>query len=218
MKNVRLIYRKNGPLRFVSHLDMNRFMTRLLRLSKVPIWYTEGFNKHPYITFALPLSLGFCSEYEVLDFRLNDDEFPISKAKEMISQVCLKGIEVIDLAEPIYKSGKIVSADFEITFAADSGANLETLEEFMSQKEIVVSKKTKKGTLTEFDVKEKILDYQIDNEENILKIKIKLPAGGNDNVNPKIIISKYFEVVESKNPFCDITRTMLYVADGSQFK
>ena len=75
LKNVRLFFKKDGPLRFVSHLDMNRVMTRILRLSKVPVWYTEGFNPHPYITFALPLSLGFSSEYEVMDFRLDDDNF-----------------------------------------------------------------------------------------------------------------------------------------------
>ena len=77
LKSVRLFFKKNGPLKFVSHLDMNRVMIRLLRLSKVPVWYTEGFNRHPYITFALPLSLGFSSEYEVMDFRFDNDSFEI---------------------------------------------------------------------------------------------------------------------------------------------
>ncbi|MBQ8303735.1 MAG: DUF2344 domain-containing protein, partial [Clostridia bacterium] len=59
MKNVRLIYEKKDRMRFVSHLDMTRFMSRMIQKSKVPVWYTEGFNKHIYVTFALPLSLGF---------------------------------------------------------------------------------------------------------------------------------------------------------------
>ena len=95
LKNVRLFFKKSGPLRFVSHLDMNRVMTRLLRLSKVPVWYTEGFNRHPYITFALPLSLGFASELEIMDFRLESDDFDIKKAEQMIAAVCPEGIEVI---------------------------------------------------------------------------------------------------------------------------
>ena len=95
---------------------MNRVMTRLLRLSKVPVWYTEGFNRHPYITFALPLSLGFTSEYEVMDFRLDNDEFDVKSAEKMISDVCPDGIEVIELKEPIFKSGKIAFADVEVTF------------------------------------------------------------------------------------------------------
>ena len=62
MRNVRVFFTKHGRMKFASHLDMNRLMTRLIRLSNIPIWYTEGFNQHPYITFALPLSLDHLSE------------------------------------------------------------------------------------------------------------------------------------------------------------
>lgn len=217
MKNVRLLYKKGGLLRFISHLDMNRFMTRLLRLSKVPVWYTEGFNKHPYITFALPLSLGFCSDYEVMDFRLNEDEFPLEKAKEMIKAVCPDGMEVIDLVEPTYKSGKICYADFTVTFAGDSGADLKTLNDFLNKEEIIVSKKTKKGGITEFNVAEKIVSKKVLEVDGNAVLKITLPAGGNDNVNPKIITEAYFKSINSKKPFCYVTRNMLYLADKSRF-
>ncbi len=218
MKNVRLLYKKHGVLRFVSHLDMNRFFIRLLRQSKVPIWYTEGFNRHPYITFALPLSLGFCSEWEAVDFRLTDDDFPISKAKEMISAVCPNGIEVIDLVEPTYKAGKIESAEFDILFSADSGATRMSLEQFLNSDEILVSKKTKKGEIKSMDVKEKILSAAVEEKDDGLKLSVSLPAGGSDNVNPKIIIDAYFNKIGSANPFCLITRKMLFVSDGNIFK
>ena len=64
-------------MRFISHLDMTRFMARVIRRAELPVWYTEGFNPHLYMTFALPLSLGFESEYEVVDIRLLDDGYPI---------------------------------------------------------------------------------------------------------------------------------------------
>ena len=218
LKNVRLLYKKSGALRFASHLDMNRFMTRLLRLSKVPVWYTEGFNKHPYITFALPLSLGFTSEWEAVDFRITDDEMPLKKAKEMIAAVCPNGIEVIDLLEPTYKVGKISSAEFEIVFAGDSGAEVETIESFLNQAEILVSKNTKRGNIEQFNAKEKILEFNAFDNGSNLCLNIKLPAGGSDNLNPKIITSAYFEKIESKNPFCSINRKMLYTSDGNIFK
>lgn len=218
LKNVRLLYKKSGALRFASHLDMNRFMTRLLRLSKVPIWYTEGFNKHPYITFALPLSLGFTSEWEAVDFRITDDEMPPQKAKDMIAKVCPDGIEVIDLLEPTYKVGKIASAEFEIIFADDSGATAETLDSFLNEKEILVSKKTKRGNIETFNAKEKIINFDVQKKDSKVSLNIKLPAGGSDNVNPKIITSAYFEKIESKNPFCSINRKMLYTSDGNIFK
>ena len=49
MKSVRVFYRKNGPLRFVSHLDMSRLVTRMLRRTGLEVWYTEGFNSRLYI-------------------------------------------------------------------------------------------------------------------------------------------------------------------------
>ena len=55
---VRLVFSKTGRARYISHLDLNRTMARVLRRAGIPLWYTEGFNKHPYITFAAPLSLG----------------------------------------------------------------------------------------------------------------------------------------------------------------
>ena len=33
-------------------------MIRTIRRAGIPIWYTEGFNPHPFMTFAMPLSLG----------------------------------------------------------------------------------------------------------------------------------------------------------------
>lgn len=217
MKNVRLFYKKSGALRFVSHLDMNRFMTRIVRLSKVPVWYTEGFNKHPYITFALPLSLGFDSEYEIMDFRLENDEFPLDKAKEMIKAVCPPGMEIIDLKEPVSKAGKIAFADFECRFALDSGAAAVSLKEFLSRKEIIVSKKTKKGGINEIDVAPKIAYFDVNEEEKQIVLSLRLPAGGQDNINPKILINAYFEHIGSKSPYCHIIRKMLYLADGKIF-
>lgn len=217
MKNVRLFYKKSGALRFVSHLDMNRFMTRIVRLSKVPVWYTEGFNKHPYITFALPLSLGFDSEYEVMDFRLENDEFPLEKAREMIKAVCPAGMEIIDLREPVSKAGKIAFADFECRFATGSGVTEESLKEFLGRKEIIVSKKTKKGGINQIDIAPKISFFDVREEDQQILLSLRLPAGGQDNINPKILINSYFESIGSKVPYCHITRKMLYLQDGKTF-
>ena len=45
-------------------------MQRSLRRAGIPLWYTEGFNRHPYVTFAAPLSLGFEGLQETMDIRL----------------------------------------------------------------------------------------------------------------------------------------------------
>ena len=43
---------------YISLLDMQRVMQRVLKRSGLPVWHTLGFNPHIYMTFACPLSLG----------------------------------------------------------------------------------------------------------------------------------------------------------------
>ena len=70
MYDLRLFLAKKGRIKFVSHLDMFRMMQRAVRRADIPLWYTEGFNPHPYISFLLALSLGVESEGEPVDIRI----------------------------------------------------------------------------------------------------------------------------------------------------
>ena len=73
MRCVRIWFAKEGKVKYISHLDVMRCMSRAVRRARLPLWYTEGFNPHPQLVFALPLSVGMASECELLDFKL--DEF-----------------------------------------------------------------------------------------------------------------------------------------------
>ena len=73
MRDVRIWFSKSGAVKYVSHLDMFRLMTRAVRRANIPLWYTEGFNPHPYISFLQPLPLGVETCYEPLDIRIEGD-------------------------------------------------------------------------------------------------------------------------------------------------
>ena len=47
MRTLRVFFEKRGNIRYISHLDLMRTMTRAIRRSGIPLWYTEGFNPHP---------------------------------------------------------------------------------------------------------------------------------------------------------------------------
>lgn len=209
MKNVRLFYKKKGRMKFISHLDMNRFFTRILRKSNLPIWYTEGFNPHPYITFAAPLSLGFESEYEIMDFRLTDDDFSLEKAAEILKTVVPEYIEIISLKEPVMKAGKIGFARYELTF--ENKETAEKFYDFISSDSVIVSKKTKKGDVKVIEVADKIQDT-IKNGE---KISLVLPSG-NENINPSVIVLAFNEK-EGKDYYVSYLRTALYNEQKSLF-
>ena len=213
MRSVRIFYKKKGNMKFVSHLDLNRFMIRMIRKSGIPVWYSEGFNPHPYITFALPLSLGFESDYEVMDVRLDDDNFKNEAVLKELSAEMPEGIEFLEASNPIMKAGEVAFAAFSVEF--DEGFNTisEKLNAFLSEEHIYSEKKTKKGAVKILDLKEFIKDFSL--EEN--KLKITLAAGGSNNLNPKLLIDEFERRLNDKLPSCLITRTMLYNNEMERF-
>ena len=61
---------KNPRLRFISHLDLQRFFQRALNRTGLPIAWSQGFNPHPVLSFGSALAVGWTSEYEVIDVKL----------------------------------------------------------------------------------------------------------------------------------------------------
>ena len=143
MKNVRIFYRKLGSMKFVSHLDMNRFMSRIIAKSKIPVWYTEGFNQHIYMNFALPLSLGYEGYYEMVDIRLTDDDFSLKNCLEALKNVAVADIEFVSAAEPQMPMKTIGFAKYELTF--EDFSFKDSLTDFLNQESILCTKKGKKG-------------------------------------------------------------------------
>lgn len=216
MKNVRLFYTKRSRMRFVSHLDMTRFMSRIIRRAKLPVWYTEGFNPHLYLTFALPLSLGMESDYEICDIRLTDDEYPLDKICDELNAVSPEYIRFFKVSEPIKKAGAVSYARFSIAFD-DGGALKESLSRFLSSKSITVQKKTKKGEVKQLEVADKIKDFSLCLADGNTQLSITLPAGSEVNLNPELLLSAFFE--DGNNYYCYIiTRTAVLDGDLNMFE
>lgn len=97
MKNVRVWFEKKDQCIYISHLDLNRCMIRAIQKSRIPIWHTEGFNPHPFITFPMPLSLGFLGKKECMDMRLLEDDFSFKEIINRLNDCLPKGIRVFEL-------------------------------------------------------------------------------------------------------------------------
>ena len=203
-------------MRFISHLDMTRFMARVIRRAELPVWYTEGFNPHLYMTFALPLSLGFESEYEVVDIRLLEDDYDISTLPEKLNAVCPPYIQFFDATEPIKKAGDVAAARFSIMFD-DNGEIKDSLNKFLGRDSITVLKKTKKGDIKELEVADKIKAFSVDTDDDNTVLNITLPAGSSENLNPELFLNKFFE--ESGKYYCYVVnRTAILDLNDELFK
>ncbi len=216
LKNVRLYYKKTGRMKFVSHLDMNRYMARLIKLTRLPVWYTEGFNQHIYLNFALPLSLGFESEYEIMDIRLLED-VPFNEIVEKAHAHAARGIEFFAAEEPQKKFGKIASADYVIKYLADENT-AERFEEFLKLPEIMVQKKTKKGGFKEVDIAKMINSSTVSKNGGTITATFNLAAGGSENLNPALITEAFNNLENANIETVSVIRTCLYDDCGEVFK
>ena len=203
-------------MRFISHLDMTRFMARMIKKAALPIWYTEGFHSHAYITFALPLSLGFESEYEIMDIRLEDDDFPIESICERLNNVFPEYVQAFKAAEPKEKAGKVGYASFFVRFD-DSKALILPLKEFLESPQILCSKRTKRGEEKQIDLAKKIVKYEVTEKDGNTVLDITLPAGSNDNVNPQLLCDTFFQTAPEYYPYT-ITKTSVLNTEGELFK
>ena len=63
MTTVRIFFEKCGESAYISLLDLQRVFHRMLKMSSLPVYYTQGFNPHIYLSFTCPLSLAWLSDY-----------------------------------------------------------------------------------------------------------------------------------------------------------
>ncbi len=185
MVRVRAIFEKSGRAKYISHLDLNRCMLRIFRRSRLPIWYTEGFNPHPYYSFALALSLGFESRCEILDFNLNE-EMPFDEVRDRLNAVMPEGMRIVSVAEQVQKITAIAKAEYTFVLSTETPSELMTaIEELLGSPEILIEKKTKKG-IKEVDIKPDMEVVSCELLENGVAMTMRLPAGTQTNYNPTL--------------------------------
>lgn len=220
MKNVRVFFEKNGACKYISHLDLNRVMLRAIGKSRLDIWHTEGFHQHAYITFALPLSLGYASVCESMDFRLLDDDADLTAVPEQLNACLPEGLRVFRCIEAKHKPADIDSATYDVRIEPMNPSDisfeelLTKLNEFLSQPEIIVEKKTKKG-MKDIDLKAYILACEVSADEPFMTLR--LPAGPTLNINPSLLVNAFADRCGAQL-HADITRTGIFTKEGEPFE
>lgn len=213
---IRVFFVKTGASKYMSHLDLMRCMTRTMRRAGVPIWYTEGFNPHPFMTFALPLSLGTSGLCETMDVRLTTD-MPFEEVKNRLNAALCEGITVTKVDYQGEKATAIQSALYRITLTANgfTGEQLrDALAQFLSQEKITVQKKNKKKQLVDIDVKPHVQEFSVSAEGESAVLNIRLPAGNDVNINPSIILNGFASANSLSFDRCDIVREKILTATG----
>lgn len=209
---VRVWFSKTGRAKFISHLDLNRTMTRALRRAALPIWYTEGFNKRPYLTFAAPLSLGFEGLRECMDVRLLED-WPMEQVVARLDAAMPEGLAVVAAAPAVMKAGALSAARYRLTLACTA----EEVAAFVAQPCIEVEKLTKKKERRVVDLRpvlETVQPPQTAGDETVWELT--LPCSSTETVNPSLIVQA-LSAFAGREVACQVLRLELLGTDGAPF-
>lgn len=189
MKTVRILFEKTGRAVYISHLDLMRVMQRTLRRAGLPVWYTQGFNPHIYLTFALPLSLGYEGRREPMDFRLLED-MPFDEIARRITGAAPDGIRALSAAEPVMEPADIMWADYEISFLSDAAQPREAFSRFLARDEILAEKKSKKG-MQIIDLRPLFSASEVAGEGLLTRFSLRARAGTAVNLNPALLLEAF---------------------------
>lgn len=221
MREVRLRFSKTGRLKYISHLDINRAMSRALKRAQIPLWYTEGFNPHPYMSFSLPLSLGVESLCESVDLRIIGD-ITNDEIKNRLNNVLPQDIKIVDVHDDFRDNSEIVYSDYVYKFKfKDNEAAFEKIKNVLSSDEIIALKKGKQGrkrVMKETNIKSFIDKYSISIRNDVIVLNIRLLAGPEKNLNPSLLFDTIIRLIDMDFEWKSIARISLLDKDYKEFR
>ena len=218
MLKARIKFRKYGCMKFIGHLDVMRFFQKVMRRADIPIAFSGGYSPHMIMSFAQPLGIGLTSDGEYLDIELTE---PID-SKEAVARmnaVSVEGIEMVSMvqiSEEKKASGMTITAasDYQV-FLLESGKSSdvrrnipsewkESWEEFLSQEQILVWKKTKKS-----DIKPMIYGSEIKEEY----LYLYLATGSEQNLKPDLVMETFLKYIGQEDAPLFYNRLDVYARD-----
>ena len=216
---LRLRFSKTGRAVYISHLDLMHTMQRAFSRAGLELKYSEGFNPHPQISIALPLSVGAASICEIMDFRLKTEALPES-IPAALTAVLPEGIEVTECYAQERKVAELKYLRIEGIFEYDGRSPeemAEKLQQFYAADEIVITKKTKRG-FGESDIKSAIKELSFKADEGCVRLQALISAQ-EPTLNPELLA----EALRQKQPelapdFARFTRTETYDAQMNIYR
>lgn len=200
-------YAKRGNAKYISHLDFLRTIGRAMRRAELPLKYSEGFNPHPLISFAAPLSVGIESECELFRAELTV-EIPCEQFRDRLNAALTPELYILDVTEENIDFIAIAAADYVIE--AEFPPTADELDAFMSNDEILIEKKTKKG-IKETDIKADIFSISVN--DNIITAALK--TGDSGNLKPMLLVLAAEKYLGRDFGFCRYKRLAFRDADNN---
>lgn len=204
MSNYVLKYTRGAEVRYISHLDFVRMFHRAVRRADLNMVFSQGFNPHPVMTVAMPLSVGVTSDCEYMKIGFADgfgyteeslqkslnDALPAGFSVTAVRKVEGKELDFAKLDRARYQVEVLLQEPVEIDTAA-----------FLQQPELIVLKKTKSGE-KETDIRPYIYDLAVRAQNGKeLTLSMCVAAGNLYNLKPETVLAameKYIPGVQTE--------------------
>jgi radical SAM-linked protein len=188
-------------------------MKSALIRAKAPLWYSEGFNPHPRMTFALPLSIGTQSISELLDVKL-DYAVDAEAFRAALDAETTDEMKILECYYPENKLNSIEWAEYELAF--DRGVEYAG---GMFDEPYIIMKRSKSGE-KETDISPLIALCEIEGK----KVRVILSATSEKFLNPEYVVKALksscgiLSNPDLTKEYYSIMRTFAYKGDMSEFK
>lgn len=187
MSNYVLKYSRQEEVKYISHLDFIRFIHRAVRRAELPMEFSKGFNPHPIMTVAMPLSVGVtsCCEYMKIAFAGDFSEDCILNTLNGVMPAGFKILAVKKDDAGQYDFKKLDRAEYIVKIETGNKADI---EKFLENKKLIVMKKSKSGE-KEADIRPYIYSMEeLPSDEGMMTLRMCLAAGNNYNLKPETVI------------------------------
>lgn len=204
---------KQPRLRFISHLDLQRFFQRAVNRTGLPIAYSQGFNPHPVMSFGSALALGWTSEYEVIDIKLSAP-MGRKRTEEAIRAalpVDLPVLEVrmVDDRHPA-PMALVKLADYHVALEGESAPSvIAQIPEFLSRETVSAVKKTKSGE-KEINARPLVIDLMPTEDGFDARLMLTEQA----SIKPDLLVALLAEMAGVEPPEAKIHRRLLLGEDA----
>ena len=219
-------FEKGGYTKYISHLDLLRVFKRAFKVMGLDIRYSNGYNPHPKMSFAQPLSLGYSSLCEYLEFETLTPHDPES-LREDLAKNLPRDLAITELFQ-FDSEVKTLAAESDaceyrifVPFEGTEEEFRDLFTSYMAQDRITALKKMKKTkTLEEVDIKDKIRSWKVSKEGDNAVIDCILDSGSHSNLSPELVIKSFLDF--SKLPLMrwdlEVQRVQQFFTDRIQFQ
>lgn len=187
MSNYILKYSRDDGVKYISHLDFMRLFHRTVRRSGLPFVFSQGFNPHPIMTVAQPLSVGVTSDCEFMKVGF-DGEFSETELLERLNGALPTGYEILAARRVEGKEIDITKLDRAVYTVEIECENDIDIEGFLANTELKIMKKSKSG-VKESNIRPYIYDLKfLSRKDGVSVYSMCLAVGSAYNLKPDSVI------------------------------